>query len=241
MDRKVVLVTGATSGIGEAAARELAGRRHTVVLSGRDGGRIVALERDLSAKGLRVVAIPGDLTRDEEAREVVSESLKTFGEVHALVHAAGVFQVSRVEETPSETFRAVLDANLTSLHHLLRHLLPHFYARSRGHLVAVGSVAGRRAFPLETAYCAAKWGLLGFLEALRLEGRERGLKVTLVNPGPTATPIWKTFPGKAPLDRMLRPEDVARAAAFALDQPEDVLVEEITVTPARDPFRGKGG
>ncbi|MEW5764576.1 MAG: SDR family oxidoreductase [Acidobacteriota bacterium] len=241
MDRKVVLVTGATSGIGEAAARELAGRRHTVVLSGRDRARIVALERELSAKGLRVVAIPGDLALETDAREVVAESLKTFGEVHALVHAAGVFQVSRLEDTSSDVFRAVLDANLTALHHLLRHLLPHFYARGRGHVVAIGSVASRRAFPLETAYCAAKWGLSGFLEALRLEGRERGLKVTLVNPGPTATPIWSAYPGKAPLDRMLRPEDVAQVAAFALDLPENVLLEEVTVTPSRDPFRGEGG
>ncbi len=241
MERKVVLVTGATSGIGEAAARELAQRRHTIVLSGRDRGRIVALERELSAKGLRVVAIPGDLAVETDARDVVAESLKTFGEVHALVHAAGAFQVSRLEETSPEVFRAVLDANLTSLQHLLRHLLPHFYVRGRGHVVAIGSIAARRAFSLETAYCAAKWGLLGFLEALRLEGRERGLKVTLVNPGPTATPIWSAYPGHAPLDKMLRPEDVARAAAFALDQPENVLVEEISVTPSRDPFRGTRG
>lgn len=239
MDRKIVLVTGASSGIGEASARLLAQRKHTVILSGRNGERLKGLERELASRGLRVVAIPADLTRDEEARTLVAEGLKTFGAVDVLLHGAGVFQVGRLEETSPEEFRRVLDTNLTALHHLLRHLLPHFYGRKKGHVLAVGSVAARRAWPLETAYCASKFGMVGMLEALRAEGRERGLKVTLLHPGPTATPIWSAFPGKAPLERMLKPETVAEAAAFLLDMPPEALPEELTLTPAEDPFRGQ--
>lgn len=239
MDRKIVLVTGASSGIGEASARLLAERKHTVVLSGRNGDRLRGLERELASQGLRVVAIPADLTRDGEARSLVAESLKTFGAVDVLLHGAGVFHVGRLEETSPEDFRRVLDTNLTALHNLLRHLLPHFYQRKRGHVVALGSVAARRAWPLETAYCASKFGMVGLLEALRAEGRERGLRVTLLHPGPTATPIWGAFPGNAPLERMLRPETVAEAAAFLIGLPPEALPEEFTLTPAQDPFKGQ--
>ncbi len=239
MDKKIVLVTGASSGIGEAVARKLAKNRHTVVLSGRNKVRLVGLERELAGKGQRVVAVSGDLAKEEDARKVVTEALKTFGSVDAVVHSAGVFHVSRLEETPTDTFRSVLDTNLTSLYYVMKYLLPHFYAQKRGQVIAVSSVAGRQGFAGETAYCASKWGLQGFLEALRLEAKERGVRVTSILPGPTLTPAWKAFDGPVPEDKLMAPETVADTILFALDQPENALVESLVVTPSRDPFGGR--
>lgn len=241
MDKKIALVTGATSGIGEAIARRLAQEHHTVVLTGRNAKRLQTMEREMAKRGQRVVAIAGDLTREEEAQKVVAEALRTFGAVEVLVHSAGLFRVTRLEDSPAEEFRSVMDTNLTSLFFLSRALLPHFTKQGGGHIVAVSSVAARKGFPGETAYCASKWGLMGFLAALREEVRERGIRVTALLPGPTATHAWEPLRGKAALrlDRMMSAEMVAEAALAAINQPAIACVEEIVIAPTRDPFEGR--
>ena len=236
MDKKIVLVTGASSGIGEAVARRLGAEKHTVVLTGRNRERLVALERAMATKGQRVVAVAGDLTKEAEAREVVAESLKTFGALDALVHSAGIFRISPLETMTAKAFREVMDTNLTSLFLVLKSLLPHFYGRGRGQVVAISSIAGRQAFSDETAYCASKWGLQGFLEALRLEAGPKGVKVTSVLPGATWTPAWQAFEGEVPEEKLLASETVAAAVAYALAQPENALVESLVLRPSRDPF-----
>lgn len=239
MEQKVVIVTGATSGIGEAVARKLAGLRHTVVLTGRNRPKLEGMERALASAGQRAVAIPGDLTREDEARFVVTEALKTFGSIQVLVHSAGLFRLKAVETCSAEAFREVLDANLASLQFLLRVLLPHFYREGFGHVVALSSIAGRIGFASETAYCASKWGLMGYLEALRLEGEEKGVRVTAILPGATVTPAWQTFPSPLPAEKMLSAETVAEAVAFAVGQPANACVRELLIMPARDPFGGR--
>ena len=238
MDRKIILVTGATSGIGEATARRLAALKHTVILTGRNRDKIEEMERSMASVGQRVVGLAGDLTREEDARFVASEALKTFGTVHVLVHSAGIFKLSRAEKTGAEEFRQVLDTNLTSLQHLLSYLLPHFYKEGSGHVVAISSVAGRLAFPLETAYCSSKWGLMGYLGALRMEAAERGVRVTAILPGPTLTPEWDGSDGAFDRDKMLTALNVAEAVSFAVGQPENACIEEILIMPSRDPFGG---
>jgi NADP-dependent 3-hydroxy acid dehydrogenase YdfG len=240
MDNKVAIVTGATSGIGEAVAHTLAGLKHTVVLTGRNRRKLEEMERAMASAGQRVVAVAGDITREEEARFVATEALKTFGAVQVLVHCAGLFRLSPAESSPAGLFKELLDTNLTSLQFLLKALLPHFYREGHGHVVALSSIAARVGFANETAYCASKWGLMGYLESLRLEGEERGLRVTAILPGPTVTPAWDTFPGRLPVERMLSPQTVASAVAFAVGQPENACIRELLIMPARDPFGGKG-
>ena len=240
MDRKIILVTGASSGIGEAVARRLAAERHTVVLTGRNRKKLESMEREMASGGLRVVAIHGDLSREEDVRFIVGEALKTFGNIQALVHSAGIFRINRVEETSSDEFRQVMDTNLTSMYYLAKQIMPHFYRQGGGHVVAISSVAARQGFSGETAYCASKWGLMGFLEALRLEGAERGVRVTAVLPGPTRTPAWDLFKGSVLKERMISAESVADAVIYALSQPESTSVREVVVTPARDPFGAAG-
>lgn len=238
MDKKIILVTGASSGIGEAVAGRLAEDRHTVVLTGRNRKKLEAMERSMASEGKRVVAVAGDLTQEEDARHIVAEALKTFGTLHAVVHSAGVFRMNRIESTPSEEFRQVLDTNLTSTFYLLKYLMPHFYKQGSGHVIALSSIAGKIGFPEETAYCASKWGLMGLLAALRLEAAPKGVKVTAILPGATLTPAWDTFTGPLPKDRLMSAESVADAVLFALSQPAAANVDEIHLMPSRDPFNG---
>ncbi len=240
MDKKIILVTGASSGIGEAVADQLAREHHTVVLTGRNRKKIEAAAREMASRGQRVVAIPGDMTVEEDVRAIVAESLKTFGAVNAVVHSAGVFRMNRLEATPTEEWRQVLDTNLTSTYFLIKYLLPHFYKQGAGHVIALSSIAGKIGFPQETAYCASKWGLMGFLAALRLEAAPKGVKVTAILPGATLTPAWNTFGGKLPRESMMAAQTVAEAVSYALSQPAEANVDEIHLMPSRDPFGPAG-
>jgi 3-oxoacyl-[acyl-carrier protein] reductase len=240
MEKKSILVTGATSGIGEAVARHLAAAGHAVVLTGRNRAKLEEMTRALQGKGLRAAAVPGDLTREEEARAVVAEALKASGTLHVLVHSAGIFSLSPVEETAAGELQRVLETNLVSLQRVLGHLLPHFYEKGFGHVVAISSIAGREAFPGQTAYCSSKWGLMGYLGALRMEARERGVRVTAIMPGPVLTPEWDTYGGTLHREKMLAAGDVAGAVAFAIGQGENACVEELLLMPSRNPFGGRG-
>lgn len=235
MDKEIVLLTGASSGIGRAVAVKLADARHTVVITGRAKERLAPLEKELSSRARRVLALPADLTREEEVRHLVEESLKTFGTVHALVHCAGWGTLKPLQETTPEAWRRTLDTNLTSLFLLTRALLPHFLRRGHGHVVALSSVAGRHPFRDHAAYCASKFGLMGMLGALRAEVRGKGVTVTSICPGPTDTPFWEGLGDAGPRGGMLRPETVADAVLFALGQPESACVEELVLQPAGGP------
>lgn len=236
MKNEIVLVTGASSGIGEACARLLSERGYTVVLSARTKKKLQAIERELTDRGERALAISGDVTKDNDARNVINESLKTFGAIHAIVHSAGVFRMNRVEATSPEEFRQVLDTNLTSLFYLLRHLLPHMYKQQQGRIVAISSILGKEAYPSESAYCASKWGLMGFLKALREEARGHGVTVTAICPGATLTPSWDSYPKPLPEGKLIEAGTVASAVAFALEQPATTCVDELVITPAKGPM-----
>lgn len=236
MRNEIVLVTGASSGIGEATARLLAASHYTVVLTARRREKLIALEKEMIDQGQRAVAIPGDLRDEQEARGVVTEALKTFGTVHALVHSAGVFRMKAVHETPVEEFREVMDTNLTSLFFLTKHLLPHLQRQGHGHIIALSSILGKEAHARQTSYCASKWGLMGFLGALREEVRAHNIRVTAICPGAVRTPAWDTFPGPIPEDRILTPETVAAAVKYALEQPGGGTVDELVLTPTRGPI-----
>lgn len=236
MRNEIVLVTGASSGIGEATARLLAANRYTVVLTGRNREKLIALEKEMIDKGQRAVAIPGDLREEQEARAVVTEALKTFGTVHALVHSAGIFRMRPVHETPTQEFREVMETNLTSFFFLTKYLLPHLQRQAHGHIIALSSVLGKEAHARQTAYCASKWGLMGFLGALREEVRDHNIQVTALCPGAVRTPSWDSVPGPIPEDRILTPETVAAAVKYALEQPSEASVDELVLTPTRGPI-----
>jgi NADP-dependent 3-hydroxy acid dehydrogenase YdfG len=233
MASKVILVTGATSGIGEVTAKRLAEEGFTVLLTGRNKAGLDKLERELVDKGLRAVAIPADARKENEIRALVDEGLKTFGTINALVHSAGVFTMKSLEETTYEEFKTILETNLDSTFNLLRALLPHFYKQSKGEVVVLSSVLGVEGHPFVGAYSASKWGLQGLLNSVREEAREKGVKVTTICPGPVLTPPWKAYPHEIPEDAILMPEDVAEAVVFTLKQPRRSSVEHIVMKPLK--------
>jgi len=228
--RGVAVVTGGGSGIGREVARELARRGHPLALLGR---RPEALAETLAEVGAgEGLALPCDVRDPAAVAAAAAEIERRFGAPEILVPAAGVARIQPLEETAPEDFAAVVETNLTGVFHVLHTFLPAMRWRGRGWIFPLLSVAARRGFPGWSAYCASKWGLAGLVAALREELAGSGIKLTALYPGATDTPIWDGAPGSWNRAAMVRPEEVARAVAWALDADPGTLVEEIHFGPA---------
>ena len=231
------LVTGASRGIGLATARALASAGADVALLARSAD-VLAEQATAIARvhGGRTVALPCDV-RDAAAVGAALERVRaTFGGTpDLLVNNAGAFTLAPIVSTDPEAFAATLEANLIAPFRLVRACLPDLLARGAGHVVTVGSIADRSAFPENGAYAASKFGLRGLHEVLRAELRGTGVRASLVSPGPVDTPLWDPIgpddrPGFTPRAQMLTAEAVARAIIFVVTAPAELNVDELRVS-----------
>jgi short-subunit dehydrogenase len=185
--RKVALVTGASSGIGAATARALAREGYRVALVARRRDRLEALAEEIGRGGGAALSCPADVTDPDAVRAAVARTLETWGGIDVVLNNAGRGMAATLEMTTEADLRALLELNLVSVLTVTRAVLPGMLARGSGHIVNVGSVAGRRGMPLRAAYAATKFALTGLTESLRQEVRRRGIHVSLVLPIYTAT------------------------------------------------------
>ncbi len=226
------LVTGATGGIGEATARRLAGDGFKVFVGGRRFERLERLAGEIDG-----AALPFDVTSEAEV-ELARAEVETGGApLLVLVNAAGVFDLAAVTQTSGEMLRRNLEANLVGTVNVTRAFLPGMLAARSGLVINVGSVAGWRAFPENSAYSASKYGLRGFHDVLLEEIRGTGVRACLLEPGAVDTPIWDPLdPDASPhlpsRGQMLRAADVARAAGFVAGLPADVAVPLLRIERA---------
>ena len=236
---RVALVTGASRGIGLATAHALAAAGARVVLVARTADALArAAERIAVEHGVAALALPCDV-RDAAAVDAVLERAVAWGGAapDVLVNNAGVFELAPVAATAPDGFLATLDANLVAPFRLVRAVLPAMLARGAGHVVTVGSIADRHAFPENGAYAASKFGLRGLHEVLRTELRGTGVRASLVSPGPVDTPLWDPIgpdarPGFTPRAAMLPAEAVAAAIVYVVTAPAVVNVDELRLTRA---------
>ena len=180
---QVVIVTGASSGIGEATARRLVRGGARVVVTARRRDRLDALARELDPGGAAVLAVAGDVTIDADRRALVDATLARFGRIDALVNNAGYGTRGPVETVPVEALRRNFETNVFSLVALTKLVLPHLRAQGGGCIVNIGSVAGRIARPLSSVYDSTKHALEALTDGLRGELKPFGVRVTLVRPG----------------------------------------------------------
>ena len=234
----VVAVTGASSGIGEATARLLAARGARVVLGARRTERLDAVVGAIREAGGEAVAVRVDVTRRADLAELVRVAQERFGALDVLVANAGVGPISPLDELRVDDWDAMVDVNLKGVLHGVAAALPVFRAQGRGHFVTVVSTSGLRIVPDQVVYAATKNAVRTLSEGLRQEAGPH-LRVTAVSPGATRTDFGEASPSAATRERtaaMVReigmdPAAVARAIAFAIEQPADVDVSEIVVRP----------
>lgn len=182
LDNKVIWITGASSGIGEALARLLSQRRARLILSSRDGKRLQEV-RELLAHPDRAAILPLDLGHPEVLSHKVEEALALFGHIDMLINNAGISQRSLIAETGFSVYEKLMRVNYLGTVALSTALLPHFIARGHGHFAVVTSLMGKFGSPYRSGYCGAKHALHGFFDVLRMEHQKDGVQVTLVCPG----------------------------------------------------------
>lgn len=229
------VVTGASRGIGEAVARSLAGAGALVALVARNRA---ALDTLAGALGSGAFAVPCDLRDAKSVGGAVDAVTATFhGPPRILVNNAGLFRVAAADELAVDDFEAMLGVNLVAPFRFVRAFLPAMKSARSGHIVTIGSVADRAAFPGNAGYSASKFGARAVHEVLRAETKGSGVRATLVSPGATDTEIWDGLEpgvrGKFPArEEMLKAEDVASAVMFAVTQGDRVNVDELRLSRA---------
>lgn len=215
---KNVIVTGASSGIGRATALEMARRGAHVVLAARRADRLEEVAAECRALGVRAVAVPTDVTKAGDCRRLID----TAGEVDVLVNNAGFAIFSAVAEANPDEVREMIETNYLGAFHCTQAVLPRMLARRSGTIVNVSSITGLMGFSRMSAYCASKFALTGFTEALRDEVIGSGVRVALVCPGTTETEFFVKaergkMPGASRLMPGVEPERVARAVCDAAE------------------------
>jgi short-subunit dehydrogenase len=222
---QVIVITGASSGIGRVTARLAAARGAKVVAAARGEDALAALAADLRAAGAEVETVIADVGNEEEVQEIARVAIASFGRIDAWVNNAGVSVFGKISEVPIDDARRLFETNFWGVVHGSRAALPHL-ARQGGALVNVGSVLSDRAVPLQGIYCASKHAVKGFTEALRMEVEEAGLpiSVTLIKPGAIDTPNLahaRNYLDVEPArpSPVYAPETVAEAILHALEFP----------------------
>jgi NADP-dependent 3-hydroxy acid dehydrogenase YdfG len=238
---KVAAITGASSGIGEATALALAKAGAAVALGARRTDRIEALARRIESGGGKALALPMDITVEDEARGFVEAAQKRLGRLDILVNNAGVMLLGFVGGADTSDWRRMVEVNILGLLYCTHAALPIMAAQEGGHIVNVSSTAGRQANFGAAVYNLTKFGVCGFSEALRQEGVRSKIRVTVIEPGFVETELQghntnpmiqaATEKMRQDIGQVLRSEDIANAILFAVGQPDHVCVNEVLVRP----------
>jgi clavulanate-9-aldehyde reductase len=236
LDNKVALVTGASSGIGEATALALAAEGARVALAARRTDRVSALVDKL---GDAAIGVQLDVTDEGQCRNAVAATVEAFGGLDIVINNAGVMLLGKIEGADTEDWRRMMSTNVLGLMYVTHAALPHLLER-KGDLVNISSVAGRVARVGSGGYNASKWAVNAFSESLRQEVTARGVRVVLIEPGMVATELGDHITdaeAKAGLEKRkqtmtpMQAEDIARAVVYAVTQPPHVAINEILVRP----------
>ncbi|RSD14054.1 SDR family oxidoreductase [Amycolatopsis eburnea] len=238
---KVVAITGASSGIGEATAVELASRGAAVVLGARRTDRLEVLARKIRDDGGRADLLDVDVTRRADLERLVTRAVDRFGRLDVLVANAGVARIAPVSDLDVDDWDAMIDVNLRGVLHGIAAALPVFRAQGRGHFVTTVSTSGLKIVPAQAVYAGTKNAVRTLLEALRQESTDGVLRTTSISPGFVRTELVDHVEDPAQREQAqqamaalgIGPDAVARAIAFAIEQPDDVEIGDLTIRPTR--------
>jgi len=243
IEGKVVVITGASSGLGEAAARLLAEKGAKLVLGARRKERIDALVREIAGSGGSAEAAATDVTVRADVEALVGTAVERFGRVDVMINNAGVMLVSPVERLKVEDWDRMIDVNIKGVLYGIAAVLPVMQRQKSGHLINVSSVAGHKVRPTSAIYSATKHAVRALSEGVRQELKAYKIRSTIISPGAVATELVDRITeddireAAQPILKMAIPADsFARCVAFAISQPEDVDINEILFRPTAQEY-----
>lgn len=229
---KVALVTGAGRGIGRAIALAFAEEGAAVALIARSRADLAGVAAEIRERGGRALAVPTDVTQDAAVESAVENVAGELGRLDILVTSAGTASFALVADSKPGDWDAMLALNLRAVMVCCRAALPTMMRQRSGTILNLASIAAKRALPGSAVYTATKMAVIGFSRVLAEELRPHGVRVGVLVPGAVDTPLWDTLGSSPPRDKMLRPEDVARAAVLMAALPPHASLEELTLLPA---------
>jgi NADP-dependent 3-hydroxy acid dehydrogenase YdfG len=241
---KVVVITGASSGLGEAAARLLSAEGATVVLGARRAVRLKSLVDELTALGGKALARTTDVTDRDQVKRLVDRAVERFGRVDVMLNNAGLMPQSLLASLKVDEWDQMIDVNIKGVLYGIAAALPHMQRQKSGHIVNVSSVAGHKVGPGSVVYSATKHAVRALSEGLRMEVKPYNIRTTIISPGAVASELANTVTDPAVAGRIhkmyeeiaIPPDSFARAVVFAMSQPEDVDVNEILFRPTRQEY-----
>ena len=241
---KVVVITGASSGIGESTARLLAGSGAKVVLGARRTDRIDALVKDITAKGGAALGFQADVTKRSEVEALVQGAIHEYGRIDVIVNNAGIMPIAPMAALKVEEWERMIDVNIKGLLFGVAAVLPIMQKQKQGHIINMSSVGGFKVWaPGGTVYSATKFAVRAITEGLRMEHKADNIRCTIISPGAVATELPEgsseedTRKNLREFYKIAVPADsVARAIAYAIEQPAEVDVNEIVIRPTKQDF-----
>lgn len=235
---RVVVITGASSGIGQACATAFAQKGARVVLAARRAERLESLAATLAQAGAEALAITTDVTDEQAVAYLFEQALSRFGQVDVLVNNAGIADSTAAEMIDLGLWRRVIDTNLTSAFLCARAAIPIMKRQGYGGIINVGSISARVPRAESPAYTASKWGLDGLTRALAIDGRAHNIAVSIFHPGIVATELGGGV-SSLPHDLVAQPEDAAGVIVHMADMPDHLNFYEALVVQNRIPFLGR--
>lgn len=236
---KVVVITGASSGMGEAAAKHLAQLGAAVVLGARRTDRIEKLAKEIQESGGKALAIATDVTQRDQVKKLVDTAVEKFGRVDVILNNAGVMPLSPMDRINVEEWNTMIDVNIKGVLNGIAAVLPYMKEQKFGQIINTSSVAGHKVFNGSAVYSATKYAVRALTEGLRMEVKPYNIRTTIVCPGAVKTELLehiseadiqqanKNYVGEVGIS----PDSFARVVAFAISQPEDVDINEIIFRP----------
>ena len=237
---RVVIITGASSGIGEATAKELASKGAKVVLAARREDRLKELQETITTNGGQAIYKVTDVTSRQQMDELAAYALEEFGQIDVLVNNAGLMPQAFMADNKVDEWDKMIDVNIKGVLYAIAAIVPAMRARKSGHVINISSVAGHNIYPGATVYCGTKFAVKAISEGLRQEEAMKGtnIRVTNISPGAVTSELTETTTDptiKAGLDEFYKiaidADSIARAIAFAIEQPADVGINELIIRP----------
>ena len=236
---KVVVITGASSGMGEVAARHLASLGASVVAGARRADKIEKLVAEITAQGGKATSVVTDVTKRSDVQKLVDTAVETYGRVDVLINNAGIMPLSPIERLKVDEWDKMIDVNLKGVLYGIAAALPYMKQQKSGHIINLSSVAGHKLFAGSTVYSATKFGVRAISEGLRQEVKPYNIRTTIISPGAVKTELLDHISEKdvqkANQDFVgqigVSAETFGRLVEFAISQPDDVDINEILFRP----------
>lgn len=243
MKNKVIVITGASSGLGEASARLLTEQGAIVVLGARRADRIQTLAQEINNKGGQALAIATDVTKHEQVQHLVDEAVKTYGRIDVMINNAGLMPQATLDRLKIREWDQMIDVNIKGVLYGIAAALPYMQTQKSGHIINVSSVAGHVIRPGVAVYSATKYAVRAISEGLRQEVKPYNIRTTIVSPGMIHTELPQSVVEEDVAAHVqqfynevaISADSFARVVAFAINQPEDVDINEVLFRPTKQP------